>query len=190
MTRKKEENNIEEIDLSSLDFSLEDLAELEELDIMPLKEDFVSNNKIDLDIFPDKLLNNKKENKELKELKEIDVDLSIDPEIEKELESEFNEFWEFWELDDFDDWFSDFEIFDDEEDWEKKEKWLKKMPIDRNLDKRRVGKWLQKFIDYSVPQEYLEWLSDHLQLLIRNEKLNEKLLMMNWWLQCQMQKMI
>jgi len=170
MTRKKEENNIEEIDLSSLDFSLEDLAELEELDIMPLKEDFVSNNKIDLDIFPDKLLNNKKENKELKELKEIDVDLSIDPEIEKELESEFNEFWEFWELDDFDDWFSDFEIFDDEEDWEKKEKWLKKMPIDRNLDKRRVGKWLQKFIDYSVPQEYLEWLSDHLQLLIKKWK--------------------
>lgn len=167
MTRKKEENNIEEIDLSSLEFSAEDLAELEGLDIMPFKDDLIVKNDKILDIAAETFLDNKKQEIALKE---NEVEIPFDPDIEKELESEFGELDDFWEFEDFwDDWLSDFEDFD-EEDGEKREKWLKKMPVDRSMDKRRIGKWLQKFIDYSVPQEYLEWLSDHLQLLIKKWK--------------------
>jgi hypothetical protein len=38
----------------------------------------------------------------------------------------------------------------------KPERGLKKMPIERDQDKRRVGKGMQKFIDTEVPAEILE----------------------------------
>jgi len=73
--------------------------------------------------------------------------------------------------DDDDNWWNDFE--DDFEEWDdidKKEKWLKKMPIDRNDDKRRIWKWLQKFIDVEVPKEILDGMPERIQELMRKWK--------------------
>ena len=67
---------------------------------------------------------------------------------------------------------------EDEDEWtgrKKRERWLKKVPIDRSADKRRVGKGLQKFIDISVPAELLEGLSENLQLLIKKGKVEGKI---------------
>ncbi|EKE29047.1 MAG: RNA polymerase sigma factor [uncultured bacterium (gcode 4)] len=157
MARKREENNIEEIDLSSLDFDEADLAELSDLDIIPLTP------------MPEK--DSKKEDK--KSSKKEKEDSVKEDDITEEIE------WADPDFDEFDDF--EFEEFDEfEEDWEeewnwKKEKWLKKMPIDRNQDKRRVGKWLQKFIDYTIPAEFLEWLNEHQQLLLKKWKAEWKI---------------
>ena len=43
------------------------------------------------------------------------------------------------------------------------------------MDKRRVGKGIQKFIDISVPAEFLEGLSENLQLLIKKGKVEGKI---------------
>lgn len=51
-----------------------------------------------------------------------------------------------------------------------KERGLKRIPIDRSEDKRRVGKGLKKFIDVSVPPELLEGLSEELQTLMKKGK--------------------
>jgi RNA polymerase primary sigma factor len=49
------------------------------------------------------------------------------------------------------------------------------VPIERSADKRRIGKGLQKFIDISVPAEFLEGLSENLQLLIKKGKVEGKI---------------
>ena len=71
-----------------------------------------------------------------------------------------------------DDLWDDTEI--DEEDfdiwYEKKEKWCKKLPIDRTDDKRRIWKWLLKFIDVDVPKEMLEGMPEEIQELMRKWK--------------------
>lgn len=87
-------------------------------------------------------------------------------------------------------WFAWFEWVDDDEDdedeenddenWDvadalKKEKGLKKMPISRDEDKRRVGKWLQKFIDVEVPAHILEWMTDEVQELMKKGKVAGKI---------------
>jgi hypothetical protein len=51
-----------------------------------------------------------------------------------------------------------------------KERGLKRIPIDRSEDKRRVGKGLKKFIDVSVPPELLEGMSEELQVLMKKGK--------------------
>ncbi len=61
----------------------------------------------------------------------------------------------------------DFEKVADEIETLKKEKGLKKMPVDRDIDKRRVGKGLTKFIDVEVPAEYLEDMSEEIQELMK-----------------------
>lgn len=53
---------------------------------------------------------------------------------------------------------------------DKKDKWLKKMPIDRDDDKRRTWKWLNKFIDVEVPKEILEWMPESIQELMKKAK--------------------
>ena len=161
MARKKDDSNIEEIDLTSLVFDDSDLKELEEFDIIPVIkpdiEDFIIEQKI------------KKEKLDSPKKEKIKKTLNDDTNTEEVMEWDvwFDEFGDFDELSDFDDL-----------DWDplvKKEKWLKKMPIDRNDDKRRIGKWLQKFIDYSVPAEFLEWFNDHQQLLIKKWKAEGKI---------------
>lgn len=57
----------------------------------------------------------------------------------------------------------------------KKEKWFKKMPIDRSEDKRRIWKWLQKFIDIEVPKEILEWMPEEIQELMKKWKKDWKI---------------
>ena len=53
----------------------------------------------------------------------------------------------------------------------KKERWLKKIPIDREEDKRRIGKWIQKFIDVEVPEELLAGLNPEVQELMKKWKI-------------------
>lgn len=168
MAKKKEEkNNIEEIDLNNFDFSEDDLAELEELNLAPKDK-----------TPPKKELKEPKENRKLErkeKIKDDDFDSSSEYSDDSSPDSKDDDF----EDDDFDD-FDDFDEEPEDSDLEdsggpKKEKWLKKMPIDRSLDKRRIWKWLQKFIDYSVPAEFLEWLDDRLQLLIKKWKAEWKL---------------
>jgi len=57
----------------------------------------------------------------------------------------------------------------------KKEKWLKKIPIDRSEDKRRIWKWLQKFIDVEIPQKILEWMPEEIQVLMKKWKIEWKI---------------
>ncbi len=54
-----------------------------------------------------------------------------------------------------------------------KEKWAK-MLKDRSEDKRRVWKWLQKFIDNEVPEEMLEWMPEEVQELMKKWKKDGK----------------
>lgn len=58
----------------------------------------------------------------------------------------------------------------DEIEWLKKEKWLKKLPKDRNEDKRRLWKWLKKFIDVEVEEKYLDWMPEEVQELMKKGK--------------------
>lgn len=57
---------------------------------------------------------------------------------------------------------------------EKKEKGLKRMPIDRSQDKRRLGKWLKKFIDTEVPAKMLEGMNEEVQELMKKGKVDGK----------------
>ena len=52
----------------------------------------------------------------------------------------------------------------------KKEKWLKRVPIDRTKDKRRIWKWLQKFIETEVDEKYLDAMPEDVQELMRKWK--------------------
>lgn len=67
----------------------------------------------------------------------------------------------------------DLDIDDDFEDVAlalQKEKWLSKLPKDRSEDKRRVWKWLNEFIDVSVPEKLLEWMPEEIQELMKKGK--------------------
>jgi len=64
----------------------------------------------------------------------------------------------------------DFEKVANEIEGLKKEKGLKKMPVDRDTDKRRVGKGLTRFIDIEVPAEHLEGMSEEIQELMKKGK--------------------
>ena len=55
-------------------------------------------------------------------------------------------------------------------EWIRKEKWLKKLPKDRSEDKRRVWKWLKKFIDIEVDEKYLKWMPEGVQELMKKGK--------------------
>lgn len=57
----------------------------------------------------------------------------------------------------------------------KKEKGLKKMPVERSEDKRRVGKGLQKFIDNEVPAEMLEDMPEEVQELMKKWKVDGRI---------------
>lgn len=115
----------------------------------------------------------KKSKKEDDNIEEVNLD-----EIWWDFEDEVDEWFrepkdeELWdeELEDFED-FWDFPW----EEKDKKEKGLKKMPIDRSDDKRRIWKWLQKFIDVEVPKEILEWMPLEVQELMKKWKAEWKI---------------
>ena len=77
--------------------------------------------------------------------------------------------------DEEDDLLEDEEDFDEFEVKDKKEKWLNKIPIDRSEDKRRLWKWLQKFIDTEVPKEILDWMPEEIQELMKKGKRDWKI---------------
>ncbi len=153
MTKAKKSTNddsqIEEIDLSAIDLSAIDLDDL-------------------ILIEPQKIWISKKEKEEKsKEFSQKrdkhDEDDDFDDII---IDRDFD--------DDFDDNDEDDEIDDEGEDGESKKKDSYKSPKDFFTDKRRQ-KTLKKFIDVTVPQEFLDWLSDDLQLLIKKWKAEWKL---------------
>ena len=61
-------------------------------------------------------------------------------------------------------------------DWEEialslqKERWLNKLPKDRDEDKRRVWKWLKEFINVTVSEKDLEWMPETIQELMKKGK--------------------
>ena len=92
-------------------------------------------------------------------LDEIDVD-KIEENSEEQTEDEL------WEEEIEGDFYEDFL----ENSQKVKEKRLKKMPIERDKDKRRIWKWLLKFIDTEVPKKMLEWMPIEIQELIKKWK--------------------
>ncbi len=98
-------------------------------------------------------------------IEEIDLDtFEMDSNLDDDgFDDKDEEIDEFGSLDDLDD--SDFI----ETIKEKKEKWGK-MPISREDDKRRAGKWLQKFIDVTVEEKYLDWMPEEIQELMKKWK--------------------
>ncbi len=57
----------------------------------------------------------------------------------------------------------------------KKDRGLKRMPIDRENDKRRVGKGMQKFIDTEVPEEILNGMTHEVQELMKKWKIDGRI---------------
>lgn len=109
----------------------------------------------------------KKDDENMIEEVNLDEIAFEEEEIEEKLEPSDDDLWD-EELNDFEDF--------DELGWdEKKEKGLKKMPVDRSEDKRRVGKWLQKFIDVEVPKEILDGMPEEIQELMRKWKKEGKI---------------
>lgn len=89
-------------------------------------------------------------------INDIDSESDDDFEIEDDGFDDFSDFWEDVELE---------SIMN-----KKKEKWMKKIPIDRDDDKRRIWKWLQKFIDVEVEAKFLEWMPIEIQELMKKWK--------------------
>ncbi len=107
----------------------------------------------------------KQENESM--IEEINLDEIIFEEPEEKSQPDDSDLWE----EDIDE-----DINLDCEKWDdKKEKWLKKMPIDRSDDKRRIWKWLQKFIDVEVSKEILEWMPEEIQELMKKWKKDGKI---------------
>ena len=69
----------------------------------------------------------------------------------------------------------DWELVTDEWDTTKKEKWLRKIPVLREEDKRRVWKWIVTFIDNTVSKEILDGLPEATQELIKKWKVEGKI---------------
>lgn len=158
MTKAKkpahDDSQIEEIDLSAIDLSaidLDDLTSLEPKKSLPIKKE--KEEKI-------------KDFAQKRNTEDEDEDFD-DPIITRDFDDDFD--------DDMDDEDIDNDSDDEDgEDGEGKKKDSYKSPKDFFTDKRRQ-KTLKKFIDVTVPQEFLDGLSDNLQLLIKKWKAEWKL---------------
>lgn len=53
-----------------------------------------------------------------------------------------------------------------------KEKWTNKLLKNRSEDKRRIWKWLQKFINITVDKKYLDWMPLKIQELMKKWKID------------------
>jgi RNA polymerase primary sigma factor len=108
-------------------------------------------------------------------VEELDLDLPL----KKLALDDFEDFDEEEFGTDFEEDFEDFDENDEEHDEDgtpkKREKGLHRMPVDRSVDKRRVWKGLQKFIDVTVPAEILEWLPESVQDLCKKGKAEGKI---------------
>jgi RNA polymerase primary sigma factor len=145
----RDDSQVQEIDLSSIDLSS-----------FPISSETENQN-------PG---TQKKSNKASRTLSDDSLDDENSSSGDKVFEDDFDDDFE----DDFDDDFeeSDDEDEDGENDGEKKDSYKK--PKDFFTDKRRK-KVVKKFLDVTVPSEFLEWLNDNLQNLIRKGKAEWKL---------------
>ena len=178
---KKDTSHVEEIDLSALTGTdgIFDLGKIREkailakdtpieptIDVIAVhhEDEHEEHHLDDLDLH----------HEEIHELVEDDLILPLKDEDLLLLEDDLGDF-EDMDMDDEDE--GEEEVGEDGEilGRKKRERWLKKIPIERNADKRRIGKGLQKFIDISVPAEFLEGLSETLQLLIKKGKVEGKI---------------
>lgn len=148
MTKPKkpahDDSQIEEIDLSLIDLSLIDLAGLTAIE--PSKPLSMKGEKVK-EFIP------KRDRTE-------EEDDDADPVIERDFDDAFDDDGD--EDDDGDD-------DDEDEDGDRKKKDSYKAPKDFLTDKRRQ-KTLKKFIDVTVPQEFLDGMTPDLQLLIKKGK--------------------
>ena len=148
----KRKNIIEEINLDEID--LEELKEawldLEALKNINIKEEKTENKK----------WKNKKNIDNEDEIKELD-DEEEEDEIE-ELKDEPDE-EELLKIEKTLDWQEVASIL-------QKEIWNTKLPKDRSEDKRRIWKWLQEFINVTVPESILEWMPEKIQELMKKGK--------------------
>lgn len=158
MTKPKksthDDSQIEEIDLSSIDLSSIDLDTISVIDVKKSS--------------PSKWEKEEK-NKDFSQKQNAsndDDDDFEDPIITRDFDDDFDDNDDDDDLDNDDD--------DEDEDGERKKKDSYKTPKDFFTDKRRQ-KTLKKFIDVTVPQEFLDGLSDDLQLLIKKGKAEGKL---------------
>ena len=147
---QEEDSRIEEVDLAALDITAEAFFDLPPKD----KEEAPKKTKRVKDEFEEEL-------EAMQDEPFDDKDLIIPLKLTDDI--------------DFDPDFDEFDDLDEDEEDEdglpkKRERGLARLPVDRSLDKRRVGKGLQKFIDVTVPQEFLEGLDDTMQLLFKKGK--------------------
>ena len=147
MTKPKkpahDDSQIEEIDLSAIDLSaidLDDLTALEPSKPLPMKSEKIK------EFIP-------------KRDKTEEEEDDADPVIERDFDDAFDD----------DDDFDEDEDEDEDEDGDGKKKDSYKAPKDFLTDKRRQ-KTLKKFIDVTVPQEFLDGMTPDLQLLIKKGK--------------------
>lgn len=108
------------------------------------------------------------------QIEEIDLD-SLDVEKDDAIIESNKEWWSDYDYEAEEDLFDDFLEYWEDVELEniltkKKEKWMKKIPIDRDDDKRRIWKWLQKFIDVEVDPKMLEWMPIEIQELMKKWK--------------------
>lgn len=171
-TKKPETTQVEEIDLVALETEFAAIPAIGLLQEEKQKKEKISKKLKDLD-------SEEFDIEEDEALFEDAMKKEYEPEVlEEEFEDDLigikpvkNEFADFDDFDDFD--LEDENEYDEDE--EPKERGLKKMPIDRDKDRRRVGKGLQKFIDVTVPAEFLEGLDDRMQLLLKKGKSEGKI---------------
>jgi Sigma-70 factor, region 1.1 len=156
---QKDDSQVEEIDLSSIDLSTIDLEHIAPIDSgFPAKSKKSSHDDSPhSEVLPDDLF---------PKLKWDDIWDDSTPDVLPEIAGDFD--------DDFDDDFDEPE-WDEETDGEEKSEWdWYKSPKNFFTDKRRK-KTVKKFIDVTVPQEYLEGMSDPIQLIFRKGKSEWKL---------------
>ena len=162
MTKAKkpthDDSQIEEIDLSAIDLSaidLDDLTSFEPKKPLPVKAQK-----------EEKVKESSSHSRDTENEDSTDDDFD-DPVIGRDFDDDFDD--DLDSDDDFDD-----DLDSDDEDGEGKKKDSYKSPKDFFTDKRRQ-KTLKKFIDVTVPQEFLDGLTDDLQLLIKKGKAEGKL---------------
>ena len=172
MAQKKkapfDDSQIQEIDLSAIDLSaidLDDLTSLEPTKTLPLKSLMLSREKASTqkEKAPKKIIDDFDDKPESWDTNDGDDDLVIVSDFDDDFDVDD---------DDFDDVDTDTDDTEGEDGEEKKDGY--KAPKDFFTDKRRK-KNLKKFLDVTVPPEFLEGLSDKMQLLFKKGKAEGKL---------------
>jgi RNA polymerase primary sigma factor len=163
--QKSDESNVEEVDLSNAQIPSEGLLSVP--DLLSTAEAIAKNPKLRKAIagsgaFVENFTTN--EDEILSEAGLSTPFAPEDPDFSEEFEEEFEEFEE-----------EDGEDGAEGGEKKKRERGLSRLPIDRSLDKRRVGKGLQKFIDVTVPAEMLEGLDENMQLLFKKGKVEGRI---------------